>query len=107
MPVGHYGNGFKSGSMRLGTDALVFTKSTKSRSVGFLSQTYLDMVKADSIIVPIVTWNMSNGGIFSIEFCVMCYIFSIEFCVLCYIFSIEFCVLCYHMSSNHHNLSLN
>lgn len=25
-PVGHYGNGFKSGSMRLGKDALVLTK---------------------------------------------------------------------------------
>jgi hypothetical protein len=63
MPIGHYGNGFKSGasrsthsahvlssravvanpldpagSMRLGKDALVFTKSQKTQSVGLLSQ---------------------------------------------------------------------
>ena len=25
-PVGHYGNGFKSGSMRLGRDALVLSR---------------------------------------------------------------------------------
>ena len=41
MPIGHYGNGFKSGSMRLGKDALVFTKSKKTQSVGLLSQVRL------------------------------------------------------------------
>lgn len=62
MPVGHYGNGFKSGSMRLGKDALVFTKHKETRSLGFLSQTYLAAVKADTIFVPIVSWsNITNG----------------------------------------------
>lgn len=60
MPVGHYGNGFKSGSMRLGKDALVLTKCKSSRSIAFLSQTYLEKVKADTIMVPIVSWE--NGS---------------------------------------------
>lgn len=37
-PIGHYGNGFKSGSMRLGKDVLVFTKTTSARSIALLSQ---------------------------------------------------------------------
>lgn len=65
MPVGHYGNGFKSGSMRLGKDALVFTVSDRTKSLGYLSQTYLRQVNADTIIVPIVTWDKISSGIFS------------------------------------------
>ena len=42
-PVGHYGNGFKSGSMRLAKDAIVFTKTQDTMSVGLLSQTYLQV----------------------------------------------------------------
>ena len=66
MPVGHYGNGFKSGSMRLGKDALVLTKCQSSRSIAFLSQTYLESVKSDTIIVPIVSWkNDSESNLFA------------------------------------------
>ncbi|XP_052810940.1 MORC family CW-type zinc finger protein 3-like [Mya arenaria] len=61
-PIGYYGNGFKSGSMRLGTDALVFTRCMGSTSVGFLSQTYLKAIGADSVLVPIVTWNISGAN---------------------------------------------
>ncbi|KAL2805398.1 MORC family CW-type zinc finger protein 3 isoform 2 [Daubentonia madagascariensis] len=57
VPVGLYGNGFKSGSMRLGKDAIVFTKNGESMSVGFLSQTYLEVIKAEHVIVPIVAFN--------------------------------------------------
>uniref|UniRef100_A0A8C0A3L3 MORC family CW-type zinc finger 3 n=1 Tax=Bos mutus grunniens TaxID=30521 RepID=A0A8C0A3L3_BOSMU len=53
VPVGLYGNGFKSGSMRLGKDAMVFTKNEESMSVGFLSQTYLEVIKAEHVVVPI------------------------------------------------------
>ncbi|OBS79137.1 hypothetical protein A6R68_18461, partial [Neotoma lepida] len=42
-PIGVFGNGFKSGSMRLGKDALVFTKNGTTLTVGLLSQTYLDL----------------------------------------------------------------
>ncbi|KAF5903094.1 MORC family CW-type zinc finger protein 3, partial [Clarias magur] len=42
-PVGQYGNGFKSGSMRLGKDVIVFSKKHGIMCVGLLSQTYLEM----------------------------------------------------------------
>ncbi|XP_058715764.1 MORC family CW-type zinc finger protein 3 isoform X2 [Poecile atricapillus] len=56
VPVGLYGNGFKSGSMRLGKDAIVFTKNGDTMSVGLLSQTFLEVTKAEHVMVPIVTF---------------------------------------------------
>ncbi|XP_064167305.1 MORC family CW-type zinc finger protein 3a [Anguilla rostrata] len=56
VPVGLYGNGFKSGSMRLGKDAIVFSKTRDTMCVGLLSQTYLEAVRANHIVVPIVTF---------------------------------------------------
>uniref|UniRef100_A0A8D0GTC7 MORC family CW-type zinc finger 3 n=1 Tax=Sphenodon punctatus TaxID=8508 RepID=A0A8D0GTC7_SPHPU len=53
VPVGLYGNGFKSGSMRLGKDAIVFTRNGEIMSVGLLSQTYLEATKAEHVMVPI------------------------------------------------------
>lgn len=60
-PIGIYGNGFKSGSMRLGSDAIVFSKSRNARCVGMLSQTYLEKIKAEQIIVPIVCFEGGNN----------------------------------------------
>lgn len=73
VPLGQYGNGFKSGSMRLGKDAFVFTRtshavpsgeegkrqtaSDMTMSVGLLSQTFLEETKAETVLVPIATWN--------------------------------------------------
>uniref|UniRef100_A0ABM5FXT9 MORC family CW-type zinc finger protein 3 isoform X1 n=1 Tax=Pogona vitticeps TaxID=103695 RepID=A0ABM5FXT9_9SAUR len=57
VPVGLYGNGFKSGSMRLGKDAIVFTKNGEIMSVGMLSQTFLEATKAEHVIVPIISFN--------------------------------------------------
>uniref|UniRef100_A0A663EAM6 MORC family CW-type zinc finger 3 n=1 Tax=Aquila chrysaetos chrysaetos TaxID=223781 RepID=A0A663EAM6_AQUCH len=54
VPVGLYGNGFKSGSMRLGKDAIVFTKNGETMSVGLLSQTFLEVTKAEHVMVPIL-----------------------------------------------------
>uniref|UniRef100_A0A8C5GGN0 CW-type domain-containing protein n=1 Tax=Gouania willdenowi TaxID=441366 RepID=A0A8C5GGN0_GOUWI len=59
-PIGIYGNGFKSGSMRLGKDAIVFSKSKDSLCVGMLSQTYLEQINAKQIIVPIVCFEMKQ-----------------------------------------------
>uniref|UniRef100_A0A3Q0SQ65 Morc S5 domain-containing protein n=1 Tax=Amphilophus citrinellus TaxID=61819 RepID=A0A3Q0SQ65_AMPCI len=59
-PIGIYGNGFKSGSMRLGKDAVVFSKSKRTSCVGMLSQTYLEMIGANQIIVPIVSFEERN-----------------------------------------------
>ncbi|XP_060716967.1 MORC family CW-type zinc finger protein 3b isoform X1 [Tachysurus vachellii] len=63
VPVGVYGNGFKSGSMRLGKDAIVFTKTRDSMSVGLLSQSYLQAIKAQQILVPILTFRRDGQNI--------------------------------------------
>lgn len=46
--------------MRLGKDALVFTKNGGTLTVGLLSQTYLECVQAQAVIVPIVPFNQQN-----------------------------------------------
>ena len=58
--IGRYGNGFKSGSMRLGKDALVLTKcrSKGTQSVGFLSQSFLEGIKSESFLVPMLSWTL-------------------------------------------------
>uniref|UniRef100_A0A7S3UB35 CW-type domain-containing protein n=1 Tax=Picocystis salinarum TaxID=88271 RepID=A0A7S3UB35_9CHLO len=65
QPIGFYGNGFKSGSMRLGKDVLVMTKCPNSgtMSVGFLSQTFLEEIQASEIIVPMLTWDLDGNRI--------------------------------------------
>lgn len=61
-PIGMYGNGFKSGSMRLGKDAIVFSKSKHASCVGMLSQTYLEKIDAKQIIVPIVCFEETKSN---------------------------------------------
>ena len=57
-PIGRYGNGFKSGSMRLAKDALVFTVHKKSgtASIGLLSLTFLEDRQANSVLIPMVEY---------------------------------------------------
>ena len=73
LPIGIYGNSFKSGSMRLGQDAIILSKSENEECVGMLSQTYLEKILAKQIIVPIISTkkpgekqyillSMSNGS---------------------------------------------
>ncbi|XP_034091014.1 MORC family CW-type zinc finger protein 3-like isoform X1 [Gymnodraco acuticeps] len=66
-PIGMYGNGFKSGSMRLGKDAIVFSKSKSVSCVGMLSQTYLEEIGAKQIIVPIVCFEWNEKSKFSVK----------------------------------------
>ncbi|XP_033965627.1 MORC family CW-type zinc finger protein 3a isoform X1 [Pseudochaenichthys georgianus] len=66
-PIGMYGNGFKSGSMRLGRDAIVFSKSKSVSCVGMLSQTYLEEIGANQIIVPIVCFERKEKKKFSVR----------------------------------------
>ncbi|XP_078268577.1 MORC family CW-type zinc finger protein 4 isoform X2 [Rhinoraja longicauda] len=47
--------------MRLGKDAMVFTKNGGALSVGLLSQSYLEQINAQAIIVPIVPFNQQNN----------------------------------------------
>lgn len=64
--IGVYGNGFKSGSMRLGRDALIFTKNGGCQSVGMLSQTFLQAIKAQAVIVPITPFNQQTNILYDI-----------------------------------------
>ncbi|XP_073329206.1 MORC family CW-type zinc finger protein 3a isoform X2 [Pagrus major] len=66
-PIGIYGNGFKSGSMRLGKDAIVFSKSKNTLCVGMLSQTYLEEIDAKQIIVPIVCFEKGERNQFRVR----------------------------------------
>ncbi|KAM4730843.1 MORC family CW-type zinc finger protein 3a [Anableps anableps] len=66
-PIGIYGNGFKSGSMRLGKDAIVFSKSKSTSCIGMLSQNYLEKIEAKQIIVPIISFENKKTRNFSIK----------------------------------------
>ncbi|CAL9074030.1 unnamed protein product [Musa acuminata var. zebrina] len=58
--IGQYGNGFKTSTMRIGADVIVFSRFKKERiftqSVGFLSYTFLKETGCDDIIVPTVDY---------------------------------------------------
>ncbi|KAJ3692531.1 hypothetical protein LUZ60_012881 [Juncus effusus] len=58
--IGQYGNGFKTSTMRIGADALVFSRCLKEsgfvQSVGLLSFTFLTNMGFDDILVPIVDY---------------------------------------------------
>ncbi|VAH76837.1 unnamed protein product [Triticum turgidum subsp. durum] len=57
--IGQYGNGFKTSTMRLGADVIVFTqnqKRTPTRSIGLLSYTFLMETGCDDVLVPTVDY---------------------------------------------------
>ncbi|KAL0927964.1 hypothetical protein M5K25_002192 [Dendrobium thyrsiflorum] len=66
--IGQYGNGFKTSTMRLGPDVIVFSRSCKERSltqsVGILSYTFLRKTGCDDVLVPMVDYNFNplTGG---------------------------------------------
>ncbi|KAJ0971057.1 hypothetical protein J5N97_019016 [Dioscorea zingiberensis] len=63
--IGQYGNGFKTSTMRLGADAIVFTKANSgshvTQSIGLLSYTYLRRTMKDDIIVPMVDFEIIDN----------------------------------------------
>ncbi|KAF5190524.1 Microrchidia-like protein [Thalictrum thalictroides] len=67
--IGQYGNGFKTSTMRLGADVIVFSRHTSKRtltqSVGLLSYTFLRQTGHDRIVVPMVDYEFeaSTGKI--------------------------------------------
>ncbi|XP_029129905.1 protein MICRORCHIDIA 6 isoform X3 [Cajanus cajan] len=67
--IGRYGNGFKTSSMRLGADVIVFSCHLNNRiltqSIGLLSYTYLTQTQLDRIVVPMVNYefNTSTGSL--------------------------------------------
>ncbi|XP_059443514.1 protein MICRORCHIDIA 6-like isoform X2 [Corylus avellana] len=54
--IGQYGNGFKTSTMRLGADVIVFSRHLSNRtltqSIGLLSYTFLTRTGHDRIVVP-------------------------------------------------------
>ncbi|XP_015695005.1 protein MICRORCHIDIA 6-like [Oryza brachyantha] len=65
--IGQYGNGFKTSTMRLGADVIVFSRSMKNseptQSIGLLSYTFLTETGQKDVIVPVVDYmcNLSTG----------------------------------------------
>ncbi|XP_021723131.1 protein MICRORCHIDIA 7-like [Chenopodium quinoa] len=60
--IGQYGNGFKTSTMRLGADVIVFSMcqgkdgTCPTRSVGMLSYTFLTSTGKEDIIVPMIDY---------------------------------------------------
>ncbi|XAR50204.1 hypothetical protein NMG60_11004469 [Bertholletia excelsa] len=63
--IGQYGNGFKTSSMRLGADVIVFSRHFKERnltqSIGLLSYTFLTRTGHDRIVVPMVDYEFDTS----------------------------------------------
>ncbi|XP_024012229.1 protein MICRORCHIDIA 5 [Eutrema salsugineum] len=66
--VGQYGNGFKTSTMRLGADAIVFSRcrgtngNNATQSVGMLSYTYLYETRKCEAIVPTVDFELVDNN---------------------------------------------
>ncbi|XP_065860649.1 protein MICRORCHIDIA 6-like [Euphorbia lathyris] len=62
--IGQYGNGFKTSTMRLGADVIVFSRhlsnSTLTQSIGLLSYTFLSRTGYDRIVVPMVDYEFNS-----------------------------------------------
>ncbi|KAI8783313.1 ATPase MORC2 [Biomphalaria glabrata] len=58
--IGMYGNGLKSGSMRIGNDLMLFTKRGDTRSCLFLSRTFHEEENIDEVIVPIPSFEATS-----------------------------------------------
>nr|XP_060641319.1 ATPase MORC2 isoform X2 [Anolis sagrei ordinatus] len=56
--IGQYGNGLKSGSMRIGKDFILFTKKDNSLTCLFLSRTFHEEEGIDEVIVPLPSWHV-------------------------------------------------
>ncbi|XP_068097109.1 LOW QUALITY PROTEIN: ATPase MORC2 [Hyperolius riggenbachi] len=57
IQIGQYGNGLKSGSMRIGKDFILFTKKGETMTCLFMSRTFHEEEGIDEVIVPLPTWN--------------------------------------------------
>ncbi|XP_076863244.1 ATPase MORC2 [Brachyhypopomus gauderio] len=55
--IGQYGNGLKSGSMRIGKDFILFTKKDEKLTCLFLSRTFHEEEGLDEVIVPLPNWD--------------------------------------------------
>ncbi|XP_071701919.1 protein MICRORCHIDIA 7-like [Rutidosis leptorrhynchoides] len=64
--IGQYGNGFKTSTMRLGADVIVFSRSSakdgkrSTQSIGLLSYTFLRETGKEDIVVPMIDYERSG-----------------------------------------------
>ncbi|RWR86983.1 protein MICRORCHIDIA 7-like protein [Cinnamomum micranthum f. kanehirae] len=64
--IGQYGNGFKTSTMRLGADVIVFSRccgkdgKSPTQSIGLLSYTFLRSTRKEDIVVPMLDYER-NG----------------------------------------------
>ncbi|CAL8988810.1 unnamed protein product [Prunus brigantina] len=65
--IGQYGNGFKTSTMRLGADVIVFSRAIRAgkatQSVGLLSYTFLRRTGQDDVIVPMIDFDISGNWV--------------------------------------------
>ncbi|KAM6223981.1 MORC family CW-type zinc finger protein 1 [Rhynchocyon petersi] len=54
--IGQYGNGLKSGSMRIGKDFILFTKKEETMTCVFFSQTFCEREGLSEVLVPMPSW---------------------------------------------------
>ncbi|CAN8302408.1 unnamed protein product [Cochlearia groenlandica] len=60
--IGQYGNGFKTSTMRLGADVIVFTRcrgedgNSSTQTIGLLSYTFLKSTGKEDIVVPMLDY---------------------------------------------------
>ncbi|KAK4747322.1 hypothetical protein SAY87_026359 [Trapa incisa] len=65
--IGQYGNGFKTSTMRLGADVIVFTRcsgkagKSPTQSIGMLSYTFLRSTGMEDIVVPMLDYEKRGG----------------------------------------------
>ncbi|XP_042562791.1 ATPase MORC2 [Clupea harengus] len=65
--IGQYGNGLKSGSMRMGKDFILFTKKEDKLTCLFLSRTFHEEEGLDEVIVPLPSWNAKTRQPFTVD----------------------------------------
>ncbi|XP_067033345.1 ATPase MORC2A-like isoform X2 [Acropora muricata] len=58
--IGQYGNGLKSGTMRIGKDMILLTKKGNTMSCLFLSRTFHEREKIEEVVVPMPYWDVSS-----------------------------------------------
>ncbi|KAK3406497.1 hypothetical protein EUGRSUZ_K02700 [Eucalyptus grandis] len=66
--IGQYGNGFKTSTMRLGADVIVFSRcrgkdgKSVTQSIGMLSYTFLRSTGKEDIVVPMLDYERREGS---------------------------------------------
>ncbi|KAG1652626.1 MORC family CW-type zinc finger protein 2 [Nymphon striatum] len=58
--IGQYGNGLKSGAMRIASDFILFTKKGETMSCVFLSRTFHEEENLQEVIVPLPSFDAKN-----------------------------------------------